>query len=222
MVDPWFLRPGSPGNPQWLGLWGAGHYIGPERSCSGRWLLPRPETLLQCTSVHLSVHGAAQHKKLTFTAIVKSRPYNVMDWRHHLSSIHSDQCASHPATYAPKPIHLCDAWILTRKWKYNGPLTRYVKLQVAHAPGMPGTFSPAADFKGNRKLAIPTCITARAWRTCRDACRDRAPAVTGKTFPAFPAHAHLQFCVSGKRPMPVADVPNTMTSCPLKAALPMH
>ena len=43
---------------------------------------------------------------------------------------------------------------------YHGPLTRYVKLQVAHAPGMPGTFSPAADFKGNRKLAIPTCITA--------------------------------------------------------------
>ena len=31
-----------------------------------------------------------------------------------------------------------------------GPLTRYVKLQVAHAPGMPGTFSPAADVKGNR------------------------------------------------------------------------
>ena len=57
-------------------------------------------------------------------------------------------------------------------------------MQVAHAPGMPGTFSPAADFKGNRWLAIPACITARAWRTCRDACRDRLPAVTGKTFPA--------------------------------------
>ena len=55
----------------------------------------------------------------------------------------------------------------------HGPLTRYVKLQVAHAPGMPGTFPPAADFKGNRYLAIPACITARAWRTCRDACRDR-------------------------------------------------
>ena len=103
-------------------------------------------------------------------------------------------------------------WQMTSSWhvwvhrytthkELHGPLTRYVKLQVAHAPGMPGTFSPAADFKGNRKLAIPTCITARAWRTCRDACRDRAPAVTGKTFPAFPAHAHLQFCVSGKRPM---------------------
>ena len=83
----------------------------------------------------------------------------------------------------------------------HGPLTRYVKLQVAHAPGMPGTFSPAANFKENRLLAIPACITARAWRTCRDACRDRLHAVTGKTFPAFPAHAHPQFYVSGKRPM---------------------
>ena len=110
----WFSR-----KPPVAWALGAGHYLGPERSCSGRWLLPRPETLLQCTSVHLSVHGAAQHKQLTFTAIVKSRPYNEMDWRHHLSSIHRDQCASHPATYAPKPIHLCDAWILTRKWKYN-------------------------------------------------------------------------------------------------------
>ena len=83
----------------------------------------------------------------------------------------------------------------------NGPLTRYVKLQVVHAPGMPGTFSPAADFKENRLLAIPACITARAWRTCRDACRDRLHAVTGKTFPAFAAHAHPQFYVSGKRPI---------------------
>ena len=41
--------------------------------------------------------------------------------------------------------------IITRDSKRrNGPLTRYVKLQVAYAPGMPGTFYPAADFKGNR------------------------------------------------------------------------
>ena len=76
---------------------------------------------------------------------------------------------------------------------------------------MPGTFSPAADFKWNRWLAIPACIPARAWRTCRDTCRDRSPAVTGKTFPAFPAHAHPQFCVSGKRPMAsdaMHDVPS--------------
>ena len=28
------------------------------------------------------------------------------------------------------------------KWMSNGPLARYVKLRVAHAPGMSGTFSP--------------------------------------------------------------------------------
>ena len=48
--------------------------------------------------------------------------------------------------------------LLAKYWS----LARYVKLQVAHAPGMPGKFSPAADFKGNRELANPVCITARA------------------------------------------------------------
>ena len=46
----------------------------------------------------------------------------------------------------------------------------------------------ATDFKGNRELAIPACITARAWYTCRDACRDRWLALAGKTFPVVPGH----------------------------------
>ena len=29
----------------------------------------------------------------------------------------------------------------------HGPLTRYVKLGIAHAPGMPGTFSPPPTSK---------------------------------------------------------------------------
>ena len=29
----------------------------------------------------------------------------------------------------------------------HGPLIRYVKLRVAHAPGMPGTFSPPLTSK---------------------------------------------------------------------------
>ena len=48
-----------------------------------------------------------------------------------------------------------------------GPVTRYVKLLVAHAPGS------RERLPRHSGLAIPTCITARAWRTCRDACRDR-------------------------------------------------
>ena len=71
----------------------------------------------------------------------------------------------------------------------HGPLARYVKLWVAHAPGMPGTFFPPLTSKGNHYIAIPACITSRASRTCRDACRDRLPTVAGKTFPAFSAHA---------------------------------
>ena len=99
-----------------------------------------------------------------------------------------------PSTICIFPAH-------TRVKRLHGPFTRYVTLRVAHAPGMPGTFSPATEFKGNRLLAIPVCITARASRTCRDACRDRLPALAGKTFPVFPAHAHPHFYVSGKRPI---------------------
>ena len=68
----------------------------------------------------------------------------------------------------------------------NGPLARYVRLRVAHAPGMPGTFSPPA------RLAIPTCITAPVSRTCRNACRDRQLAVCievagGENVPSIPS-----------------------------------
>ena len=51
-----------------------------------------------------------------------------------------------------------------------------------------GSVFPATDFKGNLKLATPTCTTARASCTCRDACWDRLTAVAGKTFRAFQAH----------------------------------
>ena len=86
---------------------------------------------------------------------------------------------------AEQPIHKegsIKTWNTT-----HGPISRYVKLRVAHAPGMPGT------FPHHRGLAIPTCITARAWRTCRDACRDRRLAVSvedghggGENFPGIP------------------------------------
>ena len=46
-------------------------------------------------------------------------------------------------------------------------------------------------FPRHYGLAIPTCITARAWRTCRDAYRDRLPAVSfevrgGENVPGIP------------------------------------
>ena len=59
---------------------------------------------------------------------------------------------------------------------------------------------PAADFKGNRLLAIPTCITACMSHTCHDACRDRKHAVARKTSQQSLCMRNPQFYVSGKRP----------------------
>ena len=77
--------------------------------------------------------------------------------------------------------------------------------------GNAGNVFPAAEFKGNRELAIPACITARMSRTCRDACRNCLPTVAGKTLPAFPAHAHPQFYVFGKRPISCVKPPQNIT-----------
>ena len=51
--------------------------------------------------------------------------------------------------------------------EFHGPLARYVKLRVRMRREC------RERFPRHRRWAIPTCITARASRTCRDACRDR-------------------------------------------------
>ena len=55
-------------------------------------------------------------------------------------------------------------------------------------------------FQARRQLQQKPLVSD-ASHTCRDACRDRLPVVAGKTFPAFPAHAHPQIYVSGKGPL---------------------
>ena len=63
-------------------------------------------------------------------------------------------------------------WLLKFLWLsmiscHNGILTRYAKLRVAHAPGMPGTFSPPPNSK--KPLASEpgmhhgTCVTHVPW-----------------------------------------------------------
>ena len=83
----------------------------------------------------------------------------------------------------------------------HGPLTRYIILRVAHVPGMPGAFPRHCG------LVILTCITARAWRTCRDACRDRWLAISfevggGENVPGIPgacATRNFAYLVRGPR-----------------------
>ena len=93
----------------------------------------------------------------------------------------------------------CDTHAQVREssWSHNladGPLARYVKLRVAHAPGMPGTFSPPLRVS-DPDMHYGTCVMHAGIANWRFPLKSD----TGKKFPAFPAHA--QFYVSGKRPM---------------------
>ena len=69
------------------------------------------------------------------------------------------------------------------------PLSRYVKLRVVHAPGMPGTFPPTPRVS-DPDMHHGTCVTHVPWcmpgpLTSGFLCSRWA----GKAFPAFPAHA---------------------------------
>ena len=88
------------------------------------------------------------------------------------------------------------------------------KIAGCACAGHAGNVFPTTNFKATRYLAIPACITARAWRTCRDACRDRQPAMAGKTFRHSRRMRNSQFCVSGKRPIvsSVSDLCSTLVT----------
>ena len=84
------------------------------------------------------------------------------------------------------------------RWPHHGPLARYLILRVAHAPGMPGTFSPPPTSR-----VIASYRSRRASRHVRDA---RAVMHVGIDNPRWrgkcPRHSwrmrNPQFCVSGK------------------------
>ena len=49
-------------------------------------------------------------------------------------------------------------FIKTISWLQHGPLTRYVKLRVARAPRMPGTFSPPPRISDPYMHHVPWCM----------------------------------------------------------------
>ena len=57
-------------------------------------------------------------------------------------------------------------WVSTNRTSGNcmwhGPLARYAKLRVAHAPGMPGTFSPPPGMS-DPDMHHGTCVTHLSW-----------------------------------------------------------
>ena len=75
----------------------------------------------------------------------------------------------------------------------HGPLTRYAKFRVAHAPGMLWTFSPprrVSDPDVHHGTCVGSLTSGFLWRRWR-----------GKRSRHSRRMRDLQFCVSGKRPI---------------------
>ena len=68
-----------------------------------------------------------------------------------------------------------------------GPLSRYVKLRVAHVPGMLGKFSPPPRVS-DPDMHHGTCVTHVPWCMPGSLAVPFSP-MADKTFPASPAHA---------------------------------
>ena len=97
---------------------------------------------------------------------------------------------------------LASHWLrfpFTHLRRINGPLTRYAKLRVAHAPGIPGTFSPPRPSKEN--ASERSRHASQHVRRARAVMRVGIVNMRGKRSWHSQRMRDPQFCVSGKRPM---------------------
>ena len=83
----------------------------------------------------------------------------------------------------------------------HGPLARYVKLRVVHAPGMPGTFSPP-PWISDPGMHHGTCVTHVPWCTPASLINGFLwSRWLGKRSRHSRCMRNPQFYVSGNRPM---------------------
>ena len=129
-----------------------------------------------------------------------------------------------PVYTGPASVHwlrVRELAILSFRWLFmhatphrHGPLTRYQKFRVAHALGMPGTFSPSLRVSdpdmhnGACVTHVPWCmpgsfITGFLWNQWRGKCSRHSRRMRNP-----------QFHVSGKRLMV------SLLSCPSYCAIP--
>ena len=90
---------------------------------------------------------------------------------------------------------------------YHGPLARYVKLRVAHAPGMSGTFSPPPR-DSDADMHHDTCVKHVSW--CMPGSLTSGFLWTwwqGKRSQHSRRMRNPQFYLSDKRPMEVCAPP---------------
>ena len=83
----------------------------------------------------------------------------------------------------------------------HGPLARYVKMRVAHAPGMPGTFSPPPRVS-DPGMRHGTCVTHVPWCMLGSLTRGFLwSRWWGKRSRHSRRMRNPEFYVSGKRPI---------------------
>ena len=96
--------------------------------------------------------------------------YDFMRWRvpaSMIANIDEWKCIKHSTMYLRSANFLVSRRTIAPDYCPHGPLARYAKLRVRMRREC------RERFPRHRGWAIPTCITARASRTCRDAFRDR-------------------------------------------------
>ena len=104
-----------------------------------------------------------------------------------------------------------------------GLFTRYVKLRVTHAPGMPGTFSPppwASDpdmHHGTCVTHVPWCMpisltSGFLWHRCRENVPGIPGACASRNFPYLVRGPLQLVCCSGTRTF-YLRVPDLWISC---------
>ena len=129
-----------------------------------KWLSLAKANWLKCSSVWDTLYVVCDKSAELFPLVLL--PFRLFSLQKWLPSLQAMHCFLYSILSASLSCLSVICWSF-RVFRLNRPLAWYTQLPVAHAPGMPGT------FPGHRMLAIPTCITTRAWRTCREACRDR-------------------------------------------------
>ena len=134
--------------------------------------------------------------------VTESLQYYETFWLHIVISLSNTTWAkSHEWGSIPQGIVYMFYVCCVLEWMGNGPLARYVKLRVAHAPGMPGTFSPPQRVcdpdmhYGTCVTHVPRCMPGSLtsgflWSRWR-----------GKLSRHSQRMRNPQFYVTGKRPM---------------------
>ena len=103
--------------------------------------------------------------------------------------------------------HWFTVWLVA--WRHHGPLARYVKLRIAHAPGMPGTFSLPTRVC-DPDVHHGTCVTHVPW--CMPGSLTSGflwSRWRGKRSRHSRRMRNPQFYVSGKRPMSLPEPMST-------------